>query len=116
MSLQTAQCPDEDWTEQVVHYFGTLVRLRLLTSQDCLDMVTTDPALARHGLTQQLHKAVKQALQSPEVRELDGINNVVLWFRGSDASLQYAWDAFCDTCAVSKQPLSQVLHLTRPAN
>ena len=92
----------------MVHYLSSMIDIRVLTSSDCLDLISSDVALAQLGLTQQLHEGLSTAV-GPSLTELEAVLNCVLWFRGIDASLQYAWDCFCDHIAPSKLLLTEVL-------
>lgn len=82
--------------------------VRALTAQDCLDLIASNMVLAQHGLTQRLQKRISMAVES-SLTKIEASYHFVLWFRGTDASLQYVWDCFSDHFAASKRPLTEVL-------
>ena len=93
---------------QVAHYLSSMINIRVLTLSDCLDLISSDMALAQHGLAQQLHEGLSTVVR-PLVTRLEASSKCVLWFRGIDASLQYAWDCFSNHIFPSKQPLTEVI-------
>ena len=96
-------------------YLSSLVLLHLRSSQDCLDLITSNTTLAQLGLTRQLHTAVMVELECRQLRDIEATYDMIFWFRGINATLQYAWDFFLDTFAVSKQPLTEVSALCHQA-
>lgn len=82
--------------------------VHVLSIQDCMDLIASNSALAQHGLTQPLQEVFQAALEDAAAELPEASYSLVACFQGIDASLQYAWDAFTDTFAASKQPLTQV--------